>query len=293
MTPTSSPLLECVLNVSEGRDRRVISEVSEHAGQFLLDVHADEHHNRAVITVAGPPEETRAAVRAVARAAVQLVDLAGHAGAHPRIGSLDVVPWVTLVAGESASLLHDGPINPSLVARDAFAGWAGAELGLPCFLYGPERSLPAVRRGAWRTLAPDRGPAAPHPTAGAAAVGARPALVAYNLWLAEADLAAARRVAGQIRGPHVRALGLAVGGSVQVSCNLIAPWQVGPGAAFDAVATRAGVARAELVGLLPLGVLEAEPPHRWPELDLDRSRTIEARLELAGLDGGRFRCHGC
>ena len=194
--------------------------------------------------------------------------------------------------GEPAPLLHDGPIAPSLAARDAFARWAGAELGLPCFLYGPERSLPEVRREAWTTLAPDRGPAAPHPTAGAAAVGARPALVAYNLWLAEADVAAARRVAAQIRGPHVRALGLAVGDCVQVSCNLIAPWQIGPGAAFDAVARRAGVARAELVGLVPLGVLEAEPRHRWPELDLNSSRTIEARLEQAGLDGGRFRSHG-
>ncbi len=292
MKPTSSPLLECVVNVSEGRDRRVISQLSERAGPFLLDVHTDEDHNRGVITMAGPLQEIPAAVRAVARATVGLVDLAGHSGAHPRIGALDVVPWVTLVPGEPAPLLHDGPIAPSLAARDAFARWAGAELGLPCFLYGPERSLPEVRREAWTTLAPDRGPAAPHPTAGAAAVGARPALVAYNLWLAEADVAAARRVAAQIRGPHVRALGLAVGDCAQVSCNLIAPWQIGPGAAFDAVARRAGVARAELVGLVPLGVLKAEPRHRWPELDLNSSRTIEARLEQAGLDGGRFRSHG-
>ncbi len=138
---------------------------------------------------------------------------------------------------------------------------------------------------------PAAGPAVPHPTAGAAAVGARPILLAYNLWLAEPDLAAARAVAGAIRGPGIRALGLAVGASVQVSCNLIAPWVVGPGAAFDAVASRAAVARAELVGLAPRAILDAEPRHRWPELDLDPSKTIEARLEQAGLDGGRFGAH--
>jgi glutamate formiminotransferase / 5-formyltetrahydrofolate cyclo-ligase len=309
MKSTDGSVLECVLNVSEGRNRQVIAEVAQKAGQFLLDVHTDPDHNRSVITVAGPPEDTRAAVREVARAAVALVDLAGHVGVHPRIGALDVVPWVTLVPGPGTLVpgpgtplpgpgpgaldqpLIDGPIAASIAARDDFARWAGAELGLPCFLYGPERSLPELRREAWKTLAPDHGPASPHPTAGGAAVGARPALVAYNLWLAEADLATARQVAGQIRGPHIRALGLAVGEFVQVSCNLIAPWTAGPGAAFDAVASRTGIARAELVGLMPLGVLQAEPRHRWAELDLEYSRTIEARLEGAGLDGGRFRSH--
>jgi glutamate formiminotransferase / 5-formyltetrahydrofolate cyclo-ligase len=305
-------VLECVLNVSEGRNQQVIAEVSGQAGRCLLDVHADPDHNRCVITLAGPPEQTEPAARAVARAAVELIDLSRHSGVHPRIGALDVVPWVTLVpsangdAGElgparhtggggapaapagAPLLLSDGPIAPSLTARDDFARWAGAEMGLPCFLYGPERSLPEVRRQAWKTRPPDYGPPGPHPTAGAAAVGARPALVAYNLWLADADLGVARRVAARIRSPHVRALGLAAGDSVQVSCNLIAPWQSGPGAVFDAVAQQAGVARAELVGLVPLGVLESEPRRRWAELDLRPSATIEARLELAGLDGGRF-----
>jgi hypothetical protein len=111
--------------------------------------------------------------------------------------------------------------------------------------------------------------------------------VAYNLWLADADVEQARRLAAGLRGPAVRALGLQVGAGVQVSCNLIDPLSVGPGAVFDAVATRSAVARAELVGLLPARVLAAIPEHRWRELDVGSSRTIEARLERAGLDGGR------
>jgi glutamate formiminotransferase len=163
---------------------------------------------------------------------------------------------------------------------------------LPCFVYGPERSLPDVRRGAWRTLRPDAGPGHPHPTAGAAAVGARPILIAYNLWLAEPDLARAREIAQALRSPVVRTLALPVGDAVQVSCNLIAPWAFGPEAAYDAVASRTAVARAELVGLAPAAVVERVPPHRRRELDLDPASTIEARLERAGLDGGRFAAHG-
>src|SRR5581483_608418 len=203
--------------------------------------------------------------------AVARLDLRSHAGVHPRIGVLDVVPFVPL-AGST--------VDEALTARDGFAAWAADALALPCFLYGPERSLPDVRRGAFRTLAPDTGPSDPHPTAGAVAVGARPVLVAYNLWLAPGTpVAVARAVAKEMRGQAVRALGLDVGGHAQVSCNLIQPETFGPGAAFDAVASRCEVARAELVGLVPATVLAAEPPSRWPELDLDRSRTIEARLQ--------------
>jgi glutamate formiminotransferase len=141
---------------------------------------------------------------------------------------------------------------------------------------------------------PDTGPSEPHPTAGAAAVGARPVLVAYNLWLSPgAGLALARRVAASVRGPGIRALGLPVGESVQVSCNLVDPWAVGPGAVYDAVARGlegegAAVQRAELVGLIPRAVLERQPRHRWKELGLEDSGTIEARRLEAGLDGGRL-----
>jgi glutamate formiminotransferase len=284
MIATGLELLECVINVSEGRDIGVLETLGRAAGSVLLDVHSDGAHHRSVLTLAGPRAAVDDAARSVARATVAAIDLTAHEGAHPRFGALDVVPWVSLAGWPVAN----GPTQPAIDARDRFARWAGADLGLPCFLYGPDRSLPEVRRHAWRTLAPDAGPAVPHPTAGAVAVGARPILVAYNLWLAEPDLTVARTIARALRGPYVRALALQVGDAVQVSCNLIDPWSVGPAAAFDAVASQTGVARAELVGLAPAAVLEGVPRHRWKELDLDTSTTIEARLEEAGLDGGRF-----
>ena len=110
------------------------------------------------------------------------------------------------------------------------------------------------------------------------AVGARDVLVAWNLWLAEPDLARAQAVAAAVRGPHLRALGLAVGERVQVSMNLIAPDVVGPAEAWDAVAARVPVAGAELVGLVPASVLDRTDPERWSQLDLAPERTIEARL---------------
>jgi glutamate formiminotransferase len=277
--------LECVVNVSEGRNQQVVDGLAQAAGPGLLDVHVDGDHHRSVFTLAGSHDVLAAAVRSLASKAVTMIDLSAHAGAHPRFGVVDVVPWVSLVGWPIA----DGPLEDAIRARDDFARWAAAELDLPCFTYGPSRSLPAVRQEAWTSLAPDFGPRQPHPTAGSCAVGARPLLVAYNLWLAGSDLDAARQAAASMRGPHLRALGLRVGAQLQVSCNLTAPWLVGPGAAYDAVASRLDVERAELVGLLPLAVLEAEPRHRWDELGIDPSKTIEARLELAGLDGGRFR----
>ncbi|MFN8018179.1 MAG: hypothetical protein U0P45_08655 [Acidimicrobiales bacterium] len=145
------------------------------------------------------------------------------------------------------------------------------------FRYGTERTPNEVRRQAFASLVPDCGPPAPHPTAGAMAVGARGVLVAYNVWLAEPDLALARRLAAELRSPSVRALGLQVGGDVQVSMNLIDPAITGPGEVVDAIGAQARVARCELVGLVPRWVLEAEDPARWDELDLGEDRTIEAR----------------
>jgi glutamate formiminotransferase len=281
--PEMPETLECVVNISEGADVQVLADLGETCGRFLLDVHRDADHNRSVFTLAGPGSELQAIVRALARGAVGRLDLRAHHGAHPRFGVLDVVPWVAL----SGRPFSDGPIGPAIEARDSFVHWAAAELDLPCFTYGPHRSLPEIRRRAWSDLQPDAGPATPHPTAGASAVGARPCLVAYNLWLAEADLTRARQVAGQVRGQSIRTLGLGVGPEVQVSCNLIQPFSLGPAQAYDAVVALAPVARAELVGLLPAAVLAAVPAHRWAELDISPEDTIEARLEEAGLDGGR------
>jgi glutamate formiminotransferase len=274
------PVLECVINVSEGRRSDVLDRIAAEAAPVLLDLHHDAGHHRAVLTLAGPAPVLEPAVRAVARAAVALLDLRSHEGAHPRLGVLDVVPWVDLAAPRAVS-------EAATAARDRFAAWAASELALPCFLYGPERTLPELRRHAFTDLAPDTGPAEPHPTAGACAVGVRPVLVAYNLWLAkdkDVDLAETRRIAAGLRGPAVRALGLYAGGHLQVSCNLVDPYAVGPAQVYDAVSAQVPVARAELVGLVPKAVLRAVPRGRWRELDLAASKTIESRRQAAGLD---------
>lgn len=274
-------MLGCAINVSEGTDRALIGALAEAGQENLLDVHSDFHHNRSVLTLAGPGVED--AARRLVAAAVGLIDIRRHSGAHPRLGAADVVPFAPL---GSSTLGH------AVAARDRFARWAAVELGLPCFVYGPERSLPDVRRSAFATVVPSTGPRHPHPTAGAVAVGARGPLVAYNLWLAPGSrVELARKVAAAVRGPAIRTLGLEVGGQAQVSCNLIEPLAVGPDAAFDAVARHAEVERAELVGLAPAEVLRAIPSSRWEALDLSPSRTIEARLRQAGFDepgrGGR------
>lgn len=257
-------MLECVINVSTA---------SWYPGpEGALDVHSDAHHNRSVVTLAGPDVESRAF--GVVSRAVRDIDLGLHRGVHPRLGAADVVPFVPLAGTTMAE---------ALVARDRFARRIAQELGVPCFLYGPERTLPDIRRSAFRTLSPDVGPADPHPTAGACCVGAREILVAYNLWIS-GGVEDARRIASAIRSPFLRTLGLDVGGRAQVSCNLVRPEELGPGEAFDLVAAHVEIVRAELVGLLPRAVLRAIPQHRWESLDLDESKTIEARLEEAGLD---------
>ena len=280
-------LLECVVNISEGRDAALVAAIAATAGDTLLDTHSDPDHHRSVLTLGGGSDDVEAAARKVVTAAVERLDLTGHEGVHPRLGVADVVPFAPL----DGSTLAD-----AVAARDRLAAWEGTTLGVPCFRYGPERSLPEVRREAFRTLDPDTGPSTPHPTAGATAVGARPLLVAYNIWIAVSDggvpdpegaLAMAREVASTIRTPTVRSLGLAVGQGAQVSCNLL---DAGPGAVaevFDTVGrlvSGAGgtVERGELVGLVPEAVLRATPVARWAELDLHEERTIEARMASRG-----------
>jgi glutamate formiminotransferase / 5-formyltetrahydrofolate cyclo-ligase len=268
-------VLDCAVNVSEGRRPEVIGEIVRAAGDCLLDAHSDPDHNRSVLTLAG--HQVEEAVREVAVRTVGLVDLTAHRGVHPRLGALDVVPFSPLP-------WTGANMSDALGARNRFAAWAGGKLGVPMFLYGPERSLPEVRRLAFKALAPVAGPSRPHPTAGATAAGARPLLVAYNLWIDD-DLAAARRISSSLRSAQVRALALPVAGGVQVSCNLVDPARVGPADIYDRVRASAHVDRAELVGLVPAEVLSRIPERRWGELDLDPSRTIEHRL--AGRAGRR------
>lgn len=293
--------LECVVNVSEGRDGPLLRRFASACEGSLLDLHTDPDHHRSVFTLAGPAAVVEHGARVLTEAAVTALDFTVHEGRHPAFGVVDVVPFVALQAraGPSApgtrrpplDLLP--PLNRAIAARDRFAQWAGAELGLACHLYGPlppagQRTLPEVRRGAGRTLAPDAGPATPEPRVGRCAVGARHFLVAYNLWIAGGGLDLARTVAADLRGPAVRALGLDLAGRRQISCNLVDPLTMGPAEVHDQVARRLGqvgasVERTELVGLVPAAVLEAVPGRRWQELDLAEERTVEARLEAAGM----------
>ena len=257
-------MLECVINISEGRDTAILAALAQSCAGDLLDVHSDSDHNRSVFTMVGID-----APRMLARAAVSALTITDHSGVHPRLGVVDVVPFVPLVPST---------LQEAQQARDEFAAWAAEELNVPCFLYGLERTLPDIRKSAWTTLMPDVGPRVAHPTAGAMCVGVREPLVAYNLWLENIDLATTRRIASAVRTANIRTLGLQVGPFTQVSANLISPMIAGPSEVYDAVSQHTTVHHAELVGLLPAAVLATIPRARWEDLDLSVEQTIEWRL---------------
>jgi glutamate formiminotransferase len=275
-------MLECVVNVSEGRRGDVIDELAAACGPALLDVHTDADHHRTVFTVA---RDAEAAARALTTATAARVDLSAHAGVHPRLGAVDVVPFVALGGSEPGDAVE---------AARAYATWVADALDLPAFLYGdadPDgHSLPDVRRDAFARRAPDAGPGAPHPRLGAVAVGARPPLVAVNCWLDRDDVALAREIAAQVRErdgglPGVRALGMALASRerAQVSMNVTRLEACGVERACTAVRRLAyeggaDVERVELVGLLPSAELDRCSPEfrNWSGIGPDH--TIEARL---------------
>jgi glutamate formiminotransferase/formiminotetrahydrofolate cyclodeaminase len=265
-------LVECVPNFSEGRDAAVLealrAAVTSVPGVRLLDVQADASHHRSVFTFVAPPDAAvEAAFRAI-RTARERIDLTRHTGEHPRMGATDVVPFVPL---EGATMEDCVQLARRLGER------VGQELGIPVYLYAraaarPDRErLPDVRKGEFEGLretigtdparAPDFGPARIHPTAGATAIGARPFLVAYNVYLEGADVALAKAIAKTVRSsdgglPAVQAKGFDVEGVPQVSINLLDIDATPLHAVFDVVdaaARRAGAAaaRSEIVGLVP------------------------------------------
>jgi glutamate formiminotransferase len=277
-------VLECVPNVSEGRDHTVLDALSAACAPALLDRHVDRDHHRSVFTLVGAG--VLDAVRALALAVAARVDLRGHRGVHPRLGALDVVPFVAL---------HDDPPARAVEAAHEFAGWVADALGVPVFLYDAAdpvaRSLPEARRDAFGARAPDLGPSEPHPALGAVAVGARPPLVAVNCELASDDVARARRIARAVRERDgglvgVRALGLPLASArrAQVSMNLVALDLTGLQGACSAVRDLAradgdDVVRIELVGLVPAAELARcdQAFLEWSGIGPDQ--TIEARLE--------------
>jgi glutamate formiminotransferase len=279
-------MLECVVNVAEGRDRATLRALATECGAALLDVHADADHHRTVFTLAGPADaDAIPAARALADAVEARVAVAGYDGVHPLLGALDVVPFVGL---------HETDTERADAVRAAreFGAWWAETHDVPVFLYDDAdpsgRDLPRTRREAFTTRPPDFGPDAPHPALGATAVGARRPLVAINVWLASDDLGMARRIAASVRErdgglPGVRALGLPVGSRVQVSMNLVDLARTGVEAAVTEVHERARrepaeVASVELVGLVPRRELErcSAEFREWAGLDGDVA--VEARI---------------
>jgi glutamate formiminotransferase len=267
----SGAVLECVINISEGRNIDILRQLADGCADDLLDVHVDADHNRSVYTLIGI-----AAPRRLTKLAVQLLQLDTHQGVHPRFGVVDVVPFIAL----DESTMHD-----AILARDEFAQWASSELSVPCFVYGAERALPDIRRDAWTNLQPQYGLSAPHSTAGAMCVGARDLLVAYNVWLntktSEKD---ARSIAQSVRDDGIRTLALRVRNHWQISMNLIDPERIGPNIATDRVhyfaqQNNVEIDRCELVGLISQNALNKISQQRWSELDLSAERTIEFRRQ--------------
>ena len=265
-------LIECVPNFSEGRDQDTLDALRAALlgvpGVRLLDVQADTDHHRSVFTFVAPPDAaSEAAFRAV-RIASERIDLRIHQGEHPRMGAADVVPFIPI----------EGCTMDDCVALAKRLGERiGTELGIPVYLYGKAAAradrerLPDVRKGEFEGLRdligtdperdPDFGPRHIHPSAGATAVGARPFLVAYNIYLAGGDEALAKAIAKKVRAssgglPAVQAMGITVGGEPQVSMNLLDIDTTPLHVVYDAVATAAREAGAdvgwsEIVGLVP------------------------------------------
>ena len=283
-------VFECVANVSEGQRADVLAELATACGDALLDVHTDADHHRSVFTLAGgdPATVVEAALR-LARAVDRTVDLSRHAGVHPRLGALDVVPFVALDpagAGQAAE------------AGRSFSAAVASAFDLPVFLYDgadpARRTLPSTRKEAFVSRAPDHGPQAPHPRLGAVCVGVRPPLIAINCELATDDVAVAAAVARAVRErdgglPGVRALGfpLASRRRAQVSMNLVDLASTGLEAACTAVdeqAHRLGskVVAVELVGLVPAAELARCSPAFLASTGLGPDHSVEARLQVAG-----------
>jgi glutamate formiminotransferase/formiminotetrahydrofolate cyclodeaminase len=301
----TSPLIECVPNFSEARRPEVVDAIQAAIASVpqvrILDRHSDLDHNRSVITFVGPPPAAEeAAFRGIAKAA-ELIDMNQHTGEHPRIGAADVVPFVPI---SGASLDDCVEIARRLGKR------VGDELAIPVYLYEaaaarPERqNLENLRRGQYEGLKaeiatnpdrqPDFGPARLGP-AGATVIGARPFLIAYNVYLTTDDVSVAKEIARAIRHSsgglrYVKALGLEVDGRAQVSMNLTDYRQTPPARAVEMIrreAARHGVAihHSELVGLIPQEAL-VDAAVWYLQLDqFEKGQVLETRLaETIGGD---------
>jgi glutamate formiminotransferase / 5-formyltetrahydrofolate cyclo-ligase len=293
-------LIECVPNISEGRDRAVVDAVASAVrgvpGVRLLDVSSDAAHNRSVLTFVGDAAAVRAGVRALFEAALPRIDLRRHRGEHPRMGAVDVVPFIPIRGASSEDCVA--------LAREAGADIA-QRFGVPVYLYEEaasaehRRNLADVRKGQFEGFAekmkdarwaPDFGPREPHPSAGAVAVGARPFLIAYNVNLGTRDLGIADRIAKAIRHMsggfrYVKAMGveLAERGQVQVSINMTNFRKTPLHRVFECVrseAERHGVpiVGSEIVGLAPADALYAAAEHYLRLERFTPEQVLESKL---------------
>ena len=294
-------LLECVPNISEGRDQEKISsiaeEVKKHKGVKLLDASSDQDHHRSVFTFIGEPEAIKDAAFSLTMKALDLIDMRDHKGGHPRLGAVDVVPFVPIQGVEMEEVVR--------VAHEF--GRALGRRGIPIFFYEeaatrPERKdLPSIRKGEYEGLMeklkdpqwkPDEGPERFNPKSGATIVGARFPLVAYNVNLKTKDLAIAKEIAKKVRFkdggfPHVRAMGvdLKEKGLVQVSMNLTDYRATSIPKVYEFIieeALKKGVETegSEIVGLVPLAVLEGIVQNflKYPQFSIRQvieQRTLE------------------
>jgi glutamate formiminotransferase len=303
--PASVPPFLCVPNISEGRRAAVLRACARAiAGTSarLLDASRDEAHHRAVLTFAGTADTVAAAIRALFAEAVPAIDLRRHAGVHPRIGAVDVVPVIPLGSTPMQAAVDLARRLGEAVAR---------QFAVPVYLYEEAASQPSrrrledVRRGQFEGLVekmrdpawlPDYGPPAPHPTAGASAIGARRPLIAFNVTLATDQLDVARAVARTLRErtgglPGVKALGVPLfdRGCVQVTMNLTDVERTSMRLAFDRVrdeAARYGVAvdASEIIGLVPRSALPPDGPAALKLARFTPRMVLEERLSEPDLD---------
>jgi glutamate formiminotransferase len=292
-------LLECVPNISEGREEKTIGlitqEVKRYKGVKLLDVSSDKDHHRSVLTFIGEPEAVRDAALSMTLKAIGLIDMRTHHGEHPRLGAVDVVPFIPIQGVEMEEAVE--------IAREF--GKALGDRGVPVFYYeeaatsSGRKDLPSVRKGEYEGLReklkdpkwkPDEGPESFNPRSGATVVGARFPLVAYNVNLKSKDLTIAKEIAKKVRFkdggfPHVRAMGvdLKEKGMVQVSMNLTNYRVTGISKVFEFIreeALKKGVeiGESEVVGLIPLGALEGMVQHYLKYPDFLIRQVIEQRI---------------
>ena len=300
-------LVECVPNISEGRRPEVIEAVAAAArsvaGAELLDVESDADHNRSVLTLVGTRAAVAEAAFRVAAKASELIDLRQHSGEHPRMGSVDVVPFIPVEGVTMAECVQ--------IAREVGAR-IGAELGIPVFLYeeaaarSERRDLSQVRKGQFEGLreaigrdadrVPDFGPPRIHPSAGAIAVGARTFLIAFNVNLRSNDLQVAEAIAKAVRHSSggfrfVKAMGVELKqrGIAQVSMNLTDFTRTPMMRVFEAVrreAERYGVevAGSELVGLVPSSALHEAAAWSLRLEAFAATQVIENRVRQVATD---------